>query len=409
MPADNMKKHFLYAPARWINKIPLGYLTLASIGLWNFAATVTAQEVTPLGPGPYPVGSTNMEVAAEYAEIGDDLMHQYLLGRPDKSKPRYVLDILKHPDFAWTFDASIPEQTIYGPVAGSTLPVVAYLVYPSKKSKEPNRYVFPYQKARYGVFQDMLRPGETPSFADPGQRYPLVILAHGSGAHGIFDVAHAHALASHGYVVAVIFYGDDRTYENDESHHVGFLRPLLTQAVIDSIEQDKVFGPHVDTNNVGVSGHSFGGFTALSVAGGSILGESSSAKDDRIKAGVIAAPWVGGYSNTGTQFAFGSDNSTLKEVTEPMICLFGTKDNVTLASFILPAMKKLSGPTYVIELVDQPHVFEGPSWEDRNGWELFFLNAYLKNDLEALEILKTTKSMQGGNKDLQLFDYQSQL
>ena len=81
-------------------------------------------------------------------------------------------------------------------------------------------------------------------------------------------------------------------------------------------------------------------------------------------------------------------------------------DKLTLASFILPAMKRLSGPTYVIELVDQPHIFEQGSWEDRDNWELLFFSAYLKKNPESLEALKAARSMQGGNEDVQLFDYQ---
>ncbi len=77
-----------------------------------------------------------------------------------------------------------------------------------------------------------------------------------------------------------------------------------------------------------------------------------------------------------------------------------------MASFILPAIKKLSGTTYVVELVDQPHIFEQGSWEDRDNWELLFFSAYLKNDLESLAMLKTTRSMKGGNEDIQLFEYQ---
>jgi len=69
-------------------------------------------------------------------------------------------------------------------------------------------------------------------------------------------------------------------------------------------------------------------------------------------------------------------------------------------------MKRLSGPTYVVELVDQPHVFETGSWEDRDNWELLFFSAYLKSNLASLETLKTGRSMKGGNEDVQLFDYQ---
>ena len=121
---------------------------------------------------------------------------------------------------------------------------------------------------------------------------------------------------------------------------------------------------------------------------------------------MIAAPWVGGHYNGEDIFAFGPDNKDIDKVTVPIISFFGTNDDVTTSEFILPAMKKLSGPTYVVELVNQPHNFDGGSWEDRNAWELLFYEAYLKGDEEALETLKTARSMNGGNEDIQLFDYQ---
>lgn len=370
---------------------------------------VASNEADPLGAGPYAVGSTNMEIAPEYADIGDEAMHAYLLGRADEaSGARFIADILKHPESAWVVDVPIPEERdVYGPASGQTLPVVAFVTYPTTTKQSQHRYKFPYNDGQYGVFESMLRPGELPDFADPVERYPLIILAHGASAHGIYDVEHAHRLASHGYVVAVITYGDDRTAKPDEfGEHVGFLRPYLTRAVVDSILESETFGPHIDADNIGITGHSFGGFTALAAAGGPYMGNAATATDKRIKAGVIAAPWVGGNFGGTDVYAFGPDNIELSQVDIPIISFFATKDESTLSSFILPAMKQLSGPTYVIELVDQPHVFEQGSWEDRDNWELLFFSAYLKGDKASLETLKTASSMKGGNEDIQHFDYQ---
>ena len=359
--------------------------------------------------GPYSVGSTNMQVAAEFADIGDASMHAYLLGQPDDSgQARYLADLLEYPDSALISDVRIPDKhEIYGPASGLTLPVVTFLTFPSSAGARQNRYAFPYHDAMFGVFEDMLGAGEAPRFADPNARYPLIILAHGASAHGIYDVRHAHSLASHGYIVAVVNYGDNRTASMDKPyHHVSFLRPLLTKAVLDALLADETFGPRIDTDNIGITGHSFGGFTALALAGGRYQGNPSTVSDARITAGVIAAPWVGGNYDGNDFFAFGPNNDGLDRVHVPIISFFGTNDESTLASFILPAMTKLSGPTYVIELVDQPHIFEQGSWEDRDNWELLFFSAYLKHDPAALEILRTASSMQGGNTDVQLFDYQ---
>ncbi|MEM8685556.1 MAG: hypothetical protein AAGF72_19240, partial [Pseudomonadota bacterium] len=56
--------------------------------------------------------------------------------------------------------------------------------------------------------------------------------------------------------------------------------------------------------------------------------------------------------------------------------------------------------------VDQPHVFDAGSWEDRDNWELLFFNAYLKSDDAALAALAAGRSMKGGNIDRQRFEFQ---
>jgi predicted dienelactone hydrolase len=350
-----------------------------------------------------------MEVAPEYAGIGDEAMHEYLLGRSTESgQPRFITDILRYPEAAWVTNVEVPEvEELYGPASGMILPTLTFITYPSSDNAPQGSYAFPYHDAAYGSFEAMLGPGEEPSFADPNQRYPLIILSHGSDAHGIYDVAHAHDLASHGYVVAVINYGDDRTAKVESPNlHVDYLRPLLTKAVLDSLLDSEVFGPHIDADNIGISGFSLGGFTALAVAGGAIGGKAKSVSDRRIRAGLVAAPWVGDTFDKGDLFAFGPNNNGLNGIDIPVIGLFGTNDKVAHSSLVLPAMKKLSGPTYLVELVDQTHVLEEGSWVDRNNWELLFFSAFLKRDPASLEALNVTRSMKGGGEDVQLFDYQ---
>ena len=195
-------------------------------------------EGEPFGRGPYSVGSTNMEVAPSHAGIGDEAMNEYLIGRSAESgQPRFIADILRYPEAAWVTNIEVPEvEELYGPASGMTLPTVTFIAYPSSDDNPQRSYAFPYHDGAYGSFEVMLGPGEKPSFADPNERYPLIILSHGSNAHGMYDVAHAHDIASHGYIVAVITYGDDRTAKaEDPNLHVGYLRPLMTKAVLDSL------------------------------------------------------------------------------------------------------------------------------------------------------------------------------
>ena len=380
---------------------------LASYPPHSVAQTIA----TPLGPGPHSVTTTNMEVAPEYADIGNDAMHDILLGRarPESGGPRFLTEILRYPDSAWITQVTVPDnQDVYGNASGETLSIPVFVSFPSAEQPQPRRYTFPYHDGEFGRFGNMLGSGEEPRFADPTERYPLIIIAHGAESHGIYDVAHAENLASHGYIVAVITFGDDRTSDRKGLNlHLGFLRPLMTRAVVDSLLESETFGPHIDADNIGITGHSFGGFTALAVAGAPYLANEASVSDERIRAGVVAAPWVGGHYDGEDLYAFGPGNIELSRVDIPVICLFGTADEATRASFILPAMAELSGPTYVVELVDQPHIFEPGSWQDRDNWELLFFAAWLKRDAAALELLRTAQSMQGGNEDVQRFEYQS--
>ncbi|MEM1264072.1 MAG: hypothetical protein AAGH76_16865 [Pseudomonadota bacterium] len=365
--------------------------------------------IEPPGRGPYAVGSSNLEVATAFAGIGDDALDDYLLGRAaDLGQARFLTDALKHPDSAFVVDVPVPsDESIYGPAQGQTLPVVTYITFPTDANADPQPYVFPYHDGRYGTFEHMLGPGERPRFADPTVRYPLVIFAHGTPAHGLYDVRRAHDLASHGYIVAVLTYGDDRTRQPDSlNRHTGFLRPLLTKAVLDALLASDTYGPHIDADRIGIAGHSYGGFTSLAVAGGPFEGNPTTVHDTRIKAAAIAAPWVGGTYDGTDFYAFGPDNTGLARVSIPILSLFGSKDDVTLAAFIVPAMQHLSGPTYVVELVDQPHIFDEGSWQDRENWEAVFFAAYLKYDAAALSLLKSGTNMQGGSEDWQLFQYQ---
>ena len=389
--------------------MPIRYRSFILISLLLVVAQPTlAEELVPLEPGPYPVATTNMAVADEYMQLSGPEMEVYLRGKRSLFGDKYVADILKYPEAAWLVDVAVPDlPELYGPFRGKTLPVLSFVTYPSQPITESAPYEFPYHDSAYGSFQHMLAPGENPKLADSEAPFPLVILSHGASAHGIYDIAHANNIASHGYIVAVVQHGDNRTQSwFGDGSQTSFLRALVTKSVIDSIVDSDEFGAHVDADNVAVSGHSFGGFTALAVAGAQINGHPASPTDSRVKATILAAPWVGRVGTENTQYPFGMSNEKLRDVTAATISFVATEDTITTPESIYPAMQLLNGPTYVIDLVDQPHNFGDGSWADRNNWEILFLNAFLKNDTDAMQQLQRGSSMRGNNVDVQRFEYQ---
>ena len=373
-----------------------------------FSNPLSAIEVEPMAPGSYPVGTTNLRVTDEFAAYGKEQRDVSLNGKVGPGGERlFFSDQLQNPDTSWVIHVEVPDDSkTYGNIAGISLPVVIYLNYPTTPDNNRAHYPFPFPDAEDSEMHHMQGPGEQPIFADDQQRYPLVLISHGRNVHGIWEVTHARRLASHGYITITVNYGDRRISDPGRPFLDTLFRPLAGKAVLDHVLASEAFGGHIDPSRIATSGHSLGGFTSLALAGGRYLDHSGSFSDPRIRAVVAASPWVGGGGFSGDYFLFADKNNGLADIKVPVLTTFGTNDISTPMNTILPAVQNLSGPRYVIELVDQPHVYEPGSWQDLGNWELVFLSAYLKDDPQSLEKLRTGSSMQGGNRDVQHFDLQ---
>lgn len=109
---------------------------------------------------------------------------------------------------------------------------------------------------------------------------PLAIFSHGftSNRHHFQDLA--RHLASHGYIVLVPEHiGSDSKFKEaflggelkvDVSPLEFYSRPLDISFLLDEIAEREEFNNLIDWNKVGILGHSFGGNTALSMAGAPI-------------------------------------------------------------------------------------------------------------------------------------------
>jgi predicted dienelactone hydrolase len=168
------------------------------------------------------------------------------------------------------------------------------LWYPTSDVESNSRYFL--------NFGSTLALDGTPSKAGP---FPVVVFSHGFGGCGTQSVSFTEELARRGYVVAAPDHKDAlcgvdgtgalRVIKTDEL----FSRPerwnettqidrkndvlLALQWVLNAAE----FGSRIDRNQVGLVGHSLGGYTALGLAGG-----WTSWRDDRVKAVLLFAPYV---------------------------------------------------------------------------------------------------------------------
>lgn len=113
-------------------------------------------------------------------------------------------------------------------------------------------------------------------------RTPVVIISHGLSSRPEDFAKRAEHLASYGYVVALPQHtGSDIQHLQDllegytrEIFHLDefFHRPLNVSQTLDELERRNIteFGGKLDLENVGIFGHSFGGYTVLALAGATL-------------------------------------------------------------------------------------------------------------------------------------------
>ncbi|HEX3075814.1 MAG TPA: alpha/beta hydrolase [Lachnospiraceae bacterium] len=142
--------------------------------------------------------------------------------------------------------------------------------------------------------------------------YPLIIISHGSGGGNLLYRTIAHYLAGNGFIVGMPehpfnnFNNNtlDGTIENLES------RPRHINAAIDWFYESEQFQSILKADSISIIGHSTGGCTALSVAGGiptSMPNESldgipkqvNVALDRKIKSLVLLAPGTFWFKEKG--------------------------------------------------------------------------------------------------------------
>ncbi|EAW38883.1 alpha/beta hydrolase [Lyngbya sp. PCC 8106] len=195
---------------------------------------------------------------------------------------------------------------------------------------------------------------------------PLIVISHGLGSDPQTFSYIAEHLASHGFAVAVPEHIDTSAntfarffegFERPPNPSVFANRPLDITSLLDELEakyqSNPVWKRKIDFNNVGILGQSFGGYTALAVAGAEmnpenltegcrksedrritlnistllqcrsleVASQQKNFEDPRIKA-VIAI-------NPLTSLIFGEEG--MSQIRIPTMIIGGTKDYVTPA------------------------------------------------------------------------------
>jgi predicted dienelactone hydrolase len=238
---------------------------------------------------------------------------------------------------------------------------------------------------------------------------PLLLFSHGLGGSRAGGARWGRFWADHGFIsVHMQHHGSDESLWKDQGALAGFanLRRAMNTAngllrvqdagfVLDEIARRRDAGDPLlagaDLTRVGMSGHSFGARTTISLV--------SQMADARIRAAIGMSP-VGETSDAANRARSG-------RITLPFLSLTGTEDRVPILNDATPEERRLPyqympGPDkYLLVLGGADHmVFNGDPesrrWSDANRnvhaplieqATLAFWNAYLRRDRSARELL----------------------
>lgn len=267
----------------------------------------TPADWMPIGPGPYDVGVATVTV--------DD---------PDGERPL-------------TVDVWFPLAT---DVDTTALSAQQYTLLPGTYYESPDAFA---------AASDQL--------ASDGP-FPFVVYSHGSGSIRFLHSSYTEALASHGYVVAAPDHTGNTVFARFSGggtpvDETAFNRPNDVARVITAFSDEThatagAFAGAVDDESVAVTGHSFGGYTAIALATGVTTSLGEFAADERVDAIVPIAP----ASGPGLL-----SDERLAALDVPMMVVAGTNDVTTPIDPNVTRLWDLStnAPAYRVELVDGAH------------------------------------------------------
>jgi predicted dienelactone hydrolase len=143
--------------------------------------------------------------------------------------------------------------------------VVWYPVAPTRKVE----FIFERPPAEQVFDSVAVAPGA--AVARTKDRYPLVLISHGTGGSALHMMWLGHHLAARGYIAAAVNHhgntGAEERY-TPQGFTLVWERPKDLSVALDKLLADPLFGSRIDAERIGAAGFSLGGYSVIALAGG---------------------------------------------------------------------------------------------------------------------------------------------
>jgi hypothetical protein len=421
-----------------VNSTLKAIAALACFAALPAAALNHEDVVAPIALGRFAVACSNVEHDTNrLAQLGGSAS-DYWEGNTVNGEPRYITDILAHPDSAFLFDVDVPlKPWLYPTLWFRRLEFAAIVCHPTSRSNTDPDYVLPDNGGRVphmqpaGAAPNLISASEyaqATGLPDPGTggpaALPLVVYSHGLAGSplgkGYLDVM--VQLAAQGYMVAAVFHADARyspvRIENlaDFAFSLAFfpvivemqaIRPLTLREMTDTLLFGSQYAPAVDTTRIGAFGASLGGEAVAHLVGARITSSifrdcSETERDGRIRAAVGYVP----YSGQSFLPAFCDEQSGADDVNRPYLAISGTFDTTAPIAMTRRAVTRFGSSRYLVELVGGQHELRPQDAGDVLTWMVTYLNAYLdvRADPTAMARFIRMRQVVGGREDNLIVD-----
>jgi len=156
------------------------------------------------------------------------------------------------------------------------------------------------------------------------EKFPLILLSHGTGGNRISQMWLASELAGNGYIVASVdHFGNTFDNKIPENFVKIWDRPLDISFLLDQLLSSSVWSTNIDTTKIGMAGFSLGGYTSIALAGGMIdykllesFSETTEGKSE------FNVPELGDLTKLITENIINSGNNQYRNLKEKRIIAF---------------------------------------------------------------------------------------